>query len=98
MAHSHDHRPGGGAGGRAANRRRLTWALAMAGSVLVVEVAGAIWTGSLALLADAGHMAADSIGLVFALVAATLADTAPTPKRTYGLKRVEVLAALTNAL
>jgi cobalt-zinc-cadmium efflux system protein len=70
----------------------------MAGSVLVVEVVGAIWTGSLALLADAGHMAADSIGLVFALVAAALADRPPTPKRTYGLKRAEVLAALSNAL
>jgi cobalt-zinc-cadmium efflux system protein len=83
---------------RASNRRRLAWALGLAGTVLVVEVVGAIWTGSLALLADAGHMAADSIGLVFALVASALAGTEPTPKRTYGLKRVEVLAALSNVL
>ncbi|MDR2566151.1 MAG: cation diffusion facilitator family transporter [Bifidobacteriaceae bacterium] len=103
MGHSHDHLPaaGGDSGGSkraAGNRRRLAWALGMAGTVLVVEVAGAVWTGSLALLADAGHMAADSIGLVFALVASALAGTEPTPKRTYGLKRVEVLAALSNAL
>ncbi|MDR2252582.1 MAG: cation diffusion facilitator family transporter [Bifidobacteriaceae bacterium] len=103
MPHHHDHglagTPGaGGSDARARNRRRLVWALALAGAVLAVEVVGAIWTGSLALLADAGHMAADSIGLVFALVAAALADTAPTPRRTYGLKRVEVLAALSNAL
>ncbi|MDR1186597.1 MAG: cation diffusion facilitator family transporter [Bifidobacteriaceae bacterium] len=97
--HSHDHhQPSGGHGNSTDNRRRLAWALGMAGSVLAVEVVGAIWTGSLALLADAGHMAADSIGLVFALIAAALANRPPTPKRTYGLKRVEVLAALSNAL
>lgn len=76
----------------------MAWALGLAASVLTVEIVGAIWTGSLALAADAGHMAADSMGLVFALVAARLADSSPTPKRTYGLKRVEVLAALSNAL
>jgi cobalt-zinc-cadmium efflux system protein len=72
--------------------------LALAATVLAVEIVGAALTGSLALLADAGHMAADSIGLVFALVAASLAQRPSTAKRTYGLKRIEVLAALTNGL
>jgi cobalt-zinc-cadmium efflux system protein len=96
MAHSHGaSEPKTGA---TAHRRRLAAALALAGTVLVVEVAGGIWTGSLALLADAGHMAADTLGLVFALVAASLAQRPSTSRRTYGLKRVEVLAALSNGL
>jgi cobalt-zinc-cadmium efflux system protein len=61
-------------------------------------VVGAALTGSLALLADAGHMAADSIGLVSALVAASLARRPANAQRTYGLKRAEVLAALSNGL
>lgn len=73
-------------------------ALTLAATVLAAELVGALWTGSLALLADAGHMAADSMGLVFALVAASLAQRPSTAKRTYGLKRIEVLAALTNGL
>jgi cobalt-zinc-cadmium efflux system protein len=89
--HAHDH-------GAAAHRGRLAWALALAGTVLAVEVVGAVVTGSLALMADAGHMAADSIGLVFALVAASLARRPPNARRTYGLKRIEVLAAMSNGL
>jgi cobalt-zinc-cadmium efflux system protein len=64
----------------------------------VAEVVGAIVSGSLALLADAGHMTADAAGLAFALVATSLANRPPTATRTFGLKRLEVLAALTNGL
>jgi cobalt-zinc-cadmium efflux system protein len=64
----------------------------------VIEVAGAFWTGSLALLADAGHMLTDVGGLGLALFATWLAARPPTPEKTYGYYRVEVLAAFVNAL
>lgn len=78
--------------------RALTWALALTGGFLLVEVAGALWTGSLALLADAGHMLTDVGGLALALIAAWFAARPPTPEKTYGYYRVEILAALVNAL
>lgn len=65
----------------------------MTATVLVVEIVGAIWSGSLALLADAGHMATDSIGLVIALLAAHLMTRPRTDRWTWGFVRVEVLAA-----
>jgi cobalt-zinc-cadmium efflux system protein len=61
-------------------------------------VAGALWTGSLALLADAGHMLTDVGGLGLALFATWVAAKPPTPEKTYGYYRVEILAALLNAL
>jgi cobalt-zinc-cadmium efflux system protein len=67
-------------------------------TVLAAEIAGSIWSGSLALAADAGHMATDSAGLALALAAATLAKRQPTEKRTFGLARLEVLAALANGM
>jgi cobalt-zinc-cadmium efflux system protein len=67
-------------------------------TVLVVEVAGGILTGSLALLSDAGHMASDAIGLGVALVASAVAARPPTDRHTYGFRRVEVLAALVNGV
>jgi cobalt-zinc-cadmium efflux system protein len=76
----------------------LAWALAITSTVLVAEVIGAAMSGSLALMADAGHMLADAGGLVFALVASGLANRPPTDAQTFGLKRLEVLAALANAL
>jgi len=76
----------------------LAWALAITVGVLLVEAVGAAVTGSLALLADAGHMAVDALGLTAALVAAMLARRPPSLHRTYGLGRAEVLAAALNAL
>lgn len=76
-----------------ASRSRLAWALGVTASVLVVEIVGAILTGSLALLADAGHMATDTIGLVIALFAAHLMTRPPSDRWTWGFARVEVLAA-----
>jgi cobalt-zinc-cadmium efflux system protein len=64
----------------------------------VVEVAGGIWTDSLALLADAGHMLSDNIAIALALVALTLARRPSTPTRSFGLQRAEILAAFVNGL
>lgn len=95
--HSHSHSHGvGTATGR--HRRRLVAVLGINAGVLVLQVIGGLVSGSLALLADAGHMLTDSTGLVIALVAASLATRAATPNRTFGLQRVEILAALTNGL
>ncbi len=80
------------------HRRRLIVALVITGAVLIAEVIGGLISGSLALLADAGHMLTDSTGLILALIAASLATRAATVKRTFGLQRAEVLAALGNAL
>jgi len=94
MEHGHVHRET--AGGR--SRGALISSLVVTGSFLVVEVAGAIWTGSLALAADAGHMLTDVGGLALALFAVWVAARPPTPEKTYGYYRVEILAATVNAL
>ncbi|WP_380164934.1 cation diffusion facilitator family transporter [Jannaschia sp. R86511] len=91
--HTHDH---GTATGR--NRGRLLVALAVTASVALVQVVGGVLSGSLALLADAGHMAVDSLGLTVALGAAVLAARPATALRSYGWQRAEVLAALVNGL
>lgn len=65
---------------------------------LIVEVIGGFWTGSLALLADAGHMLTDVAGVGLALLAIWFAEKPASPERTYGYYRVEILAALTNAV
>ena len=89
--------PGAGsAAGRYLGRLALT--LALTTLVLALEVVGGLWTGSLALLADAGHMLADVGGLTLSLVAAWFARRPPTPSNTYGYVRMEVLAALANGI
>lgn len=84
------------AGGR--HRGRLAWALGIAAAVFVLEIVGAALTGSLALLADAGHVLTDVLGVALALVAATMAQRPPSLRRTFGWQRLEVLAAALNAL
>jgi cobalt-zinc-cadmium efflux system protein len=81
-----------------AHRKRLIVVLVITFVVLIAEVVGGLIAGSLALLADAGHMLTDSTGLIMALIAAALAARAATVRRTFGLQRAEVLAALANAL
>jgi cobalt-zinc-cadmium efflux system protein len=81
-----------------AHRKRLLVVLVTTFVVLIAEVIGGLIAGSLALLADAGHMLTDSTGLIMALIAAALATRAATVRRTFGLQRAEVLAALANAL
>ena len=77
---------------------RLGCALALTGGFLVIEVVGGLYTGSLALLADAGHMVTDVGGLGLALMAIRFAMRPATPERTYGYYRVEILAAAANAV
>jgi len=89
---SHDHGlPGQG------HRRPLALVLTISSVILVVEVVGAFVSGSLALLADAGHMLTDVAGLTLALVAAVLAGRPATDARTWGYRRAEVLAAAGQA-
>jgi cobalt-zinc-cadmium efflux system protein len=95
MGHGHGH---GHGASRAADRRRLRWVLVVTASVLVVEVVGAVLTGSLALLADAGHMATDAGAVVLALGASYVASLKGGRRSTFGYHRAEVLAALVNAL
>ncbi|MBI3795932.1 MAG: cation transporter [Deltaproteobacteria bacterium] len=80
------------------NKRRLAVVFVLTAAYLVVEVAGGFLTHSLALLADAGHMLTDVVGLGLALLAITFAERPATPQHTYGYYRVEILAALTNAV
>ena len=78
-AHAHDH--------RSASRRALLWVLLLTLAFTVVEVAGGIWTNSLALLADAGHMLSDNVAIALALVAVTLARRPSTPIVWQAVKR-----------
>jgi cobalt-zinc-cadmium efflux system protein len=89
----HDH----GAASRG-NRSRLSVAIAIVACVLIVEVVGAWLTGSLALLADAGHMFSDLAGLVIALTATVVAARPATDRQTFGYQRAEVFGALVNGL
>lgn len=88
-----DHSPSRSADGK----RRLRIALLLTGTIMVVEVVFGWLSGSLALLADAGHMLADAAGLILALIAIHLAERPATPARTYGYYRVEILAATLNS-
>ncbi len=88
--HAHHH------GSGTAVSHRLWIALLINGVFLVAEVIGGIMTNSLALLADAGHMLTDVAALILALVVTSLARSSPTPRRTFGLLRAEVLGAFIN--
>ncbi len=88
--------PAGTAAGR--HKSRLIGALVLTTTFMAVEVIGGLWTGSLALLADAAHMLTDAGGLALALIAIRFAERPATPQRTYGYVRMEVLSALTNAV
>ena len=91
MGH-HDHEHGEG------NRRALALVLALTAGYTVVEIVGGLLTGSLALLADAGHMLSDNLSLGIALGAAWLAQRPATPNRSFGYRRAEILAALANGV
>jgi cobalt-zinc-cadmium efflux system protein len=96
--HGHDHGSTlARAGARHAGRLRIAFVLAVA--FLVVEAVTAFLSGSLALLSDAAHLLTDAIGIGMALAAIRLADRGPADEsRTFGLYRLEILAALANAL
>jgi cobalt-zinc-cadmium efflux system protein len=93
--HSHGH---GHSTATGQQRSRLLAVLAITLTVMVVEVVGGLASGSLALLADAGHMLTDAAGVGLALLAAAFAARPATPARTFGYQRVEILAAVVNAL
>ncbi len=95
MGSDHDH--GVGVAHRSSHRTRLIIALAITASILVAEVIGSVLTGSLALLVDAGHMLTDTAGLTMAVAAAQLSRRPATPRRTWGWRRAEILAALAQA-
>jgi cobalt-zinc-cadmium efflux system protein len=76
----------------------LIWALVLTAGFMVIEVIGGLWTGSLALLADAGHMLTDVGGLSMSLLAVWFAQKPPTSMNTYGYLRTEILAALANGV
>jgi len=90
-SHAHDH-------SARSSKKALGAALALTLAYTVVEVVGGLLTGSLALLADAGHMLSDNISLALALGAVWLAGRPATPQRTFGYKRAEILAALVNGV
>lgn len=89
--HGHDHTAG-------ANSRSLGMALALTSLFLVAELVGAWWFNSLALLSDASHMFTDSAALAIALLAIRVGLRPPDDRRTYGYRRMEVLAAAFNSL
>jgi len=91
MGHDHAHASG-------SNRTRLSLAIGIIGLVLVAEIVGAVLSGSLSLLADAGHMFSDLLGLVVALTATIVAARPATDRQTFGYQRAEVFGALINGL
>jgi cobalt-zinc-cadmium efflux system protein len=96
MGHDHGHGPAATAGG--AHRRRLLVVLGLTLALLAAEIVGAVLSGSLALLADAGHMATDAAGIALALGAVSLAQRPARGRRTFGWQRMEILAAGANGL
>lgn len=91
--HPHDHREA-----CRGNARRLRAVLLLTTLLIGLEGTGGVLSGSLALLADAGHLLTDAAGLALALLALHFSERPATPERTYGYYRVEILAALTNAV
>jgi len=92
--HAHDHAPPSDAG----NCRRVLVAAVLTTGFMVAEAVGGLLTGSLALLADAGHMLSDSVALILAFVAFRLAERPGTRVMTYGFDRFQVLVAFGNGL
>lgn len=90
--HAHGGQGGQGAGGR------LSVAFFVTAAFLLIELVTGLWTNSLALISDAFHMLSDTLALGLGALAARVALRRPTPEKTYGYKRFEVLAAFTNAL
>ena len=90
MGHSHAQDAG--------NIRRVQVALALTGTFMVVEVVGGILSGSLALLADAGHMLTDSMALALAVFAFRVSSKPADGRRSYGYQRVQIIAAFVNGL
>ena len=89
---------GGLSSSRRRDRRSLLIAAALAAVVFLLEIAGGLWTGSLALLADAAHALADLLAMMVAYTATVMAGRPPDRRRTWGYHRLEILSALINGL
>jgi cobalt-zinc-cadmium efflux system protein len=98
MAHDHDHSSGHIQAMDQGNMRRVMIALVLTGGFMVVEIVGGIISGSLALLADAGHMLTDTMALALAAMAFHVSKRPPDGKRTFGYQRFQILAAFVNGL
>lgn len=94
--HNHDHGVSGVQTATGSHRRRLIVVLAIYASIILAQVVGAWITNSLALAAEAMHMAVDASGILIALIATLLATKAASAKRSYGLMRAEIVAVLIN--
>ncbi|MXX19292.1 MAG: cation transporter [Dehalococcoidia bacterium] len=94
--HGHDHDHAHDL--RGLSRRSLFFALVLISGYMVAEIIGGILSGSLALLADAGHMATDAAAIGLALLAMWIAERSASAERTFGFYRTEILAALLNAI
>ena len=97
MGVGHDHAPSAAAGQAPDFRKKLWIAFSITAVIVMVQAVGSVVTGSLALLTDTVHALTDAAGLLVALIAATLALKPATAKRTWGFRRVEVIAALGQA-
>jgi cobalt-zinc-cadmium efflux system protein len=99
-AHSHDHDHGHAHGQDASadNERRVLWTLVLTAVLMVAEVVGGIAAGSLALLADAGHMLTDTASLTLAWAAFRIGRRPHDTRRSYGYHRFQVLAAFVNGV
>src|SRR5687768_11360192 len=95
-AHHHTH-PGAAQGARG-NRRRLLIAAILTCGMMIAEAAGGLLAGSLALLADAGHMLTDAVALILAYVAQRVSERPGNRWMTYGFDRLQILIAYTNGL
>lgn len=95
MAHSHSHTP---ASDSNSNSKRLLAAFVVTATFMVLEVIGGLISGSLALLADAGHMLTDAAALLFAFLAVYFARRPPNNQQTFGWLRLTTLAAFINAI
>lgn len=92
--HSHDHDHGSFTG----RERKLIFAFVLTTAMMLVEAVGGFWSGSLALVADAGHMLIDALALLLAVMGAWFARRPADARRSYGYGRLEVLAGFVNAL
>ncbi len=96
--HDHDHGHSHAPEVTSDNERRIFWVMILTMGFMVVEAVGGWLSGSLALLADAGHMLTDSAALLLAWLAFRIAKKSPDPQRSYGYHRFQILAAFANGL
>ena len=97
-AHGHSHGPGGHSHAPKDFGRAFAVGVGLNFAFVLAEAAVGVWSGSLALLADAGHNLSDVLSLLLAWGATILAKSAPTSRRTYGLRKATILASLANAV